>query len=330
MKRCPVHLVPLSSVCVVLALCAAIHPSAVLADDIPAPLREVHRIVFLGDSITQAGDYVTDFDCWLISRGLNIEVLNLGLGSETAADLIEAENAGHKASFGFGRPALSERLDRVLAETKPDILVACYGMNDGGSLPPGETGDQRFAAAITHLRDAALKAGVRRVVLCTPPVYDAKGNASQDTHDENLARYSAWLMSKKAEGWDVVDIHGPMRKVLDERRSREPSFALAGDGVHPGREGHWIMATSILAQFLGASLDGVPSAEQLFQANGKEIRRLAQERMTTLFGAWMTKIGHTRPGVVGAPGTTPGPSVPDANSKAAEIGRQIANALAPR
>lgn len=294
------------------------------AEASPEVLRDVHRIVFLGDSITQAGDYVTDVDCWLVSRGLNVEVLNLGLGSETASDLTEAENAGHKTSFGFGRPAIGERLERALAASKPDLLFACYGMNDGGSLPADETGLARFSSAITHLRDVALKAGVRRVVLCTPPVHDAKGNEALKAHDENLARYSDWLLSKKADGWDVVDIHGPMRKALDEGRAKEPTFALARDGVHPGREGHWLMAQAILRQFFGADLDGVSSAEQLFEKNGKEIRDLVRQRMDVLFAAWMTRIGHNRPGVAGAPGVAPGPSVEEAQSKAADISKQIA------
>ena len=119
-----------------LLLFAGTNMGVALAEEIPASLSGAHRIVFLGDSITQAGDYVTDFDCWLVSRNLNIEVLNLGLGSETAADLTESENTGHKTAFGFGRPAISERLERVLTETKPDILFVCYGMNDAGSLPP--------------------------------------------------------------------------------------------------------------------------------------------------------------------------------------------------
>lgn len=288
------------------------------AAKLPAQLRDVHRIVFLGDSITQAGDYVTDFECWLLSRGINIEVLNLGLASETASDLTEAENSGHLKACGFGRPFLSERLDRVLAATTPDLLFACYGMNDGDNLPPNEVGTKRFAEAVEHLRAAAIKSGVKRVALCTPPVYDGNG-----THDESLARYSVWLLSKRKDGWEVVDLHGPMHKALDEARVKDSSFKFAGDGVHPGREGHWLMAREILTQFLGANLDGITSAEQLFKENGKEIRNLVHDRMTTRFDALMTKTGHKRPGVPGGPGATPGPSIREANAKAADIEKQI-------
>ena len=310
-----------------LAACAAILSWSALAGDVPAPLRAAHRVVFLGDSITQGGDYVTDFECWLMARGLNLEVLNLGLASETASDLTEAENAPHQKSFGFGRPQLSERLARVLTAAKPDVLIACYGMNDGDNLPPGEAGTKRFAAAASHLRDAAMKAGVKRVVLCTPPVFDVKAKNGNPQHEENIQSYASWLLTKKAEGWEVVDIHGPMRRALDEARAKDPTFKFSGDGVHPGREGHWLMASSILTQFLGADLNGVASAEQLFQANGKEIRNLVHKRMNMLFGAWMTKVGHTRPGVPGGPGPKKALSLEQANEQAAEIARQIAAKL---
>ena len=203
-------------------------------------------------------------------------------------------------------------------------------MNDGGSLPTDDAGTKRFADAITHLRDAALKSGVKRVVLCTPPVRDDKGNATLKFHDENLTRYSEWLLSKRAAGWDVVDFHGPMRKALDEGRTKDPAFSLSKDGVHPGREGHWIMAREILTQYLGAKLDGVTSAEALFPAHGGEIRKLVNQRMTVLFNAWMSKIGHKRPGVAGAPGAKPGLPVEQATENAAAITRQIEAQIAAK
>ncbi len=297
------------------------------AAEVPAPLVGAKRVVFLGDSITQAGHYVVDVESWLVARGVPVEVLNLGLASETASDLTEEENAGHKKSFGFARPALGERLARLLENAKPDVIVACYGMNDGSSLPADDSGLGRFSAAITRLRDDALKAGARHVVLCTPPVHDAKGNAAQRAHDENLTRYSEWLLGKRAAGWEVVDIHGPMSKVLAEGRAKDPKFGLAGDGVHPGRYGHWLMASAILTQWLGANLDGIASGEQFFAANGKEIRDLIRQRQSVRFAAWMTRIGHTRPGVAGAPGAAPGPPISEADAKAEEISQQIATLL---
>ena len=302
------------------------HTAGVVDTDVSAKaaaqLRNVHRIVFLGDSITQAGDYVVDFECWLLANGINVEVLNLGLSSETATDLTPEENQGHLQTYGFGRPFVSERLSRTLEATKPDIVFACYGMNDGSGLPADETGTKRFAEAVTHLHQTATDSGVKGIVICTPPIHDGSQPA-----DDNLTRYTAWLSSKRADGWQVVDIHTPMRKALDEKRANDPAFKFASDGVHPGREGHWLMAREILTECFSAKLDGVASAEDLFPAHGAEIRKLVQKRMTLQFNARMTAIGHGRPGVPGGPNAQPGPSQAEADAKSAEITKQINQTL---
>src|SRR5689334_22643176 len=103
--------------------------------DLPKPglqgtlLADGHRVVILGDSITYSGQYVDDVEAVLRSRSLmdGLEFLNLGLPSETVSGLSEPGHAGGK----FPRPDLHQRLSRVLAKSKPDLLIACYGMNDG-------------------------------------------------------------------------------------------------------------------------------------------------------------------------------------------------------
>ena len=264
-------------------------------------LTNIKRVVFLGDSITQSGDYVVDIDCWLLAHGIHTEILNLGLGSETATELSQEENAGHVKAHKFGRPCISERLDRVLKMTHPDLLFVCYGMNDGGSLPSDTPGLARFSEAITRLRETALQSGVQKVVLCTPPVHDAKGKTEQELQDKNLTSYTDWLNSKKADGWEVIDFHTPMRKTLDAGRAADPTFALAKDGTHPNREGHWLMAKEILQGYFGAQPIANSKSEDVFLSHGDQIRPLVRERLNLRFNAWMTRIRHTRPGVPGGP-----------------------------
>ncbi len=308
---------------------ALFSPSLASANaDLPAPLQGVKRIVFLGDSITAGGNYVTDVECGLLAQGLRLEVIGLGLSSETATDLTEAENAGHLKAHGFGRPRLSERLQRVLDATHPDLVFACYGMNDGGSLPAGPDGLARFSAATTALRTAILKAGAKRVVLCTPPVSDPKNRTVPDPREANLVVYTDWLLSqKKAAGWEVVDIHTPMRQALDAGRATNPEFRFSPDGTHPDRPGHWVMAQAILNQFLSVKTEKLASAEALFPANGKEIRDILSQRRDVLYKAYMTQIGHQRPGTPGGPGSKPAPSVEAATAQAQEIEKQIAALL---
>jgi len=248
-------------------------------------LKDAHRVVFLGDSITMAGNYVTDVECWLLRHGTNVEIINLGLGSESGTDLTPEENAGHLKKYGFGHPAVSERLDRVLGQAKPDILFVCYGMNDCGGLPGNDAGTARYAEAMTRLRDAALKSGVKHVILCTPPFHDDGKGAASDPAEQSLARYTDWLLAKKKEGWEVVDIHTPMRAALDAARAKDPQFLYAEDHVHPDREGHWVMARAIIRQAFGGEVPDSYCSEQLFPFLGAEIRDLVNQRQKLLFNA---------------------------------------------
>jgi len=67
------------------------------------------------------------------------DVYPLGLSSETVSGLSEDGHAGGR----FPRPCLFERFDRLLSKVKPDVLIACYGMNDGIYQPLEAS---RFAA----------------------------------------------------------------------------------------------------------------------------------------------------------------------------------------
>lgn len=326
---------PFSCWCKFVLFCLVVSSLPVATGASPLPpkavalLRGVRRVVFLGDSITQGGEYVADIHCWLLSQGVTADVLNLGLSSETGADLTEEENSGHLKKYGFGHPMVSERLERTLTLAKPDLIFACYGMNDCSSLPSDESGTKRFGEAMTRLRDLALKSGAKRVVLCTPPIHDNKKDLDSDPMDQNLTRYSTWLLERRKAGWNIVDIHTPMRSALEKRRAAQPEFVFANDGVHPGREGHWLMAQCILKDAFGANVESVKSAEELFPANGAEIRGLVVERMRLLTSAWMTQIGHKRPGVPGGPGVKPGPSIAEAEEKAKALSVTINQKLHP-
>src|SRR5690606_34599850 len=109
-------------------------PGATPAREAAARLpADVRRIVFLGDSITYGGHYITLIETYFRTREpqRDLEFINVGLASETVSGLSEEGHAEGK----FPRPDLHERLARVLAQTRPDLVFACYGMNDGIYLP---------------------------------------------------------------------------------------------------------------------------------------------------------------------------------------------------
>ena len=157
-------------------MAAALWPAAVAvaAEAAPAPrslVQEARRIVFLGDSITHDGRWVAALAAWMEAEGLTAEVIDVGLPSETVSGLSEPGHAGGN----FPRPDLAERLDRVLRVTRPDLVVACYGMNCGIYEPLDEERFARFRDGMQRLHDAVEKAGAR-IIHLTPPVYDKQAD----------------------------------------------------------------------------------------------------------------------------------------------------------
>ena len=281
----------------------------------PIP-KKVKRILFIGNSITYAGKFVTDIDAYftIIYPGKNYEFINVGLPSETVSGLSEE---GH-ADGRFPRPDLHERLARVLAATKPDLVFACYGMNDGIYLPFDEQRFQKFKEGIIWLHNQVEKSGAK-IVHLTPPIFDEQtgGHAG---YTAVLDQYSEWLISQRyTANWEIVDIHFPMKKYLLDRRTKDPSFALANDGVHPGDEGHWLMAKQVLL-YLGENK--VAKAESIevavaAQPNAEKILKLVAEKQSITKDAWLTATKHTRPEMkVGLP-------LKEAKTKAVAINKAI-------
>ncbi|MFK5972080.1 MAG: SGNH/GDSL hydrolase family protein [Flavobacteriaceae bacterium] len=254
----------------------------------------VKRIVFLGNSITYSGEYVSYIEAYLTIRypEKHIEFINIGLPSETVSGLSEANHAGGQ----FPRPDLHERLERALTQLKPDLIFACYGMNDGIYLPFDEIRFQQYRKGIQWLHNQAIKSGIP-IVHLTPPVFDErKGKAYANVLDI----YSDWLIRcRKSKKWDVIDIHGPMKKHLEDERLVDSTFAYAKDGVHPNKLGHWIIAKQVLL-FLGENevSKAKDSNEALFSfSNAKKIVKLIEERQKIMKDSWLTYIGHKRPGM---------------------------------
>ena len=281
------------------------------AYDIP---NHVKRIVFLGNSITYSGQYISYIDAYLSIRypEKHVEFINVGLPSETVSGLSEPNHADGK----FPRPDLRERLERVLTKIKPDLVFACYGMNDGIYMPFDDTRFQKYREGINWLHAQVIKSGAS-IVHITPPVFDErKGKAYANVLDI----YSDWLIScRYTANWDVIDIHWPMKKYLEDQRCLDSTFMYAGDGVHPNEIGHFIMAKQILLYLGETELTNAKDIKNalLNNKNGDGILALVEKRQELMKDAWLTYTGHKRPGMkTGLP-------MIEAQQKAEEIDNQI-------
>ena len=314
-----------------LALPACIAPNA-------ANPRRAKTILFLGDSITWAGTWVVHVECWLrlAEPTLQAEVINLGLPSETVSGLSEPGHAGG----AFPRPDLHERLGRALEKVRPDLVVACYGMNDGIYHPWSEERGPRHFDGLQRLHDAVAAAGAS-IVHLTPPVFDPLPLAGRtlpggrdaypqpyEGYDDVLARFDAWLVQQgQSKGWNVVPVHQPMREFIAQARRADPRFVLAGDGVHPGPLGHWLMARQLIRHWGGADSlvrsDSPDAVVAALQPKGPAMVALVTRRQNLLRDAWLSHVGHKRPGMA------TGMPLEQAQAEAARLKVEMAALLAP-
>ena len=281
-------------------LFALLHSHAVLADlPIAFPLQS-KRVLFLGDSITHSGGYVSWIETQCRLQGISPlpEFINVGLSSETCTGLTEPDHP-------FPRPDVHERLNRALAHIQPDVVIACYGMNDGIYHPFSKQRFKAYQNGINQLITKVQTSGAK-LVLMTPPPFDAvaigvSGGTLQpagskqyayfapyEHYDrEVIARYAQWILEQKDRVSMVIDLHTPLSAHLTEQRMTNPTYTLAPDGVHPNPLGQRMIGETILLAW------GLPSITE----PGKPLFDRMHQRMSLLHDAWLSHIGHKRPGV---------------------------------
>ena len=277
-----------------------------IAQDAPIPTIQAPlkgNILFLGDSITHAGHYVSMIEATLLGEGLDpdsFELINLGLPSEGVTGLSEPAHP-------FPRPNVHERLDRALEKVNPDLVFACYGMNDGIYHPFSEERFAAYQAGINTLIDK-VKASGAPLILMTPPPFDpeplrAKGQLRpadaakfgwveiyENYDGEVIAPYSAWLLAQKDRVLGVIDMRTPLLAYMQEKRKSDPAFTLSPDGVHLNEEGHRVLAKAIL-EALGKDPDSIDTMDTI----DPKVLAKVHSRQITLHDAWLTHVGHRRP-----------------------------------
>ncbi len=265
--------------------------------------------VFLGDSNTYAGGYVAVLDAWLHQAvsaqsapklsPASIRLLNLGVSSETCSGLSEVDHP-------FKRPCVHERIDKVLRMTKPGVVFACYGMNDGIYDPPNAERLSAYQAGMKRLSEKVIASGALFIVL-TPPIFEpepvaAKGKfgpteaghyayfAPYSRYDDVLNEQAAWCMKNELNATAVIDIRSALQTDKAQRRTEDTNFAYSTDGVHFGEEAHVILARTVMKTL------GAPAEVQETFPTAAEIA-LAKKRMQLLRDAYLSATGKNRPGL---------------------------------
>ena len=293
------------------------------AAKLPSYIANAKTIAFFGDSITNDGRYISIIEYHLRRQGVKKLPLmvNLGLPSETCSGLSEPDHP-------FPRPNVHERLERALGKLKPDVVVACYGMNDGIYYPFSK---KRFAAFKNGVQQivAKVKKTRAKLVLMTPPAFDPlpmkrKGKLRPkdakkfawfgiyENYDDVMAKYAGYVKSvMKPFADDVIDLHAPVNRYLQLKRKANPNYVMSGDGVHINLDGHKVLANAIMKKW------GMTPRKEYDQ----KMFKLVLQRQAILHAAWLSHVGHKRPGVkAGLP-------IAKAKSRAAQLEKKIQERL---
>lgn len=266
------------------------------------------RVMVLGDSITKVGLYYRYMDYYLQKNFPKdkIDIIGIGLGSETASGLSEKKHP-------FPRPCIHERVGRALEQIKPDIVSICYGMNDGIYHPFSSERFTAYQKGILSLINKIKGTGAEVIVL-TPPPFDPHSIPSRKTllkegaadysfinifynYNDVLAKYGAWVKSLEIEGVTTYDIHTPLQKHLEKMRQGNPEYSLDGDGIHPHALGHLLMGRTLLKS-MNLPHGELPLQEEAKLVNADLLWRRLRQKSGLLSKAWLDYIGYTRGEVV--------------------------------
>ncbi len=197
-------------------------------------LQKKQRIVFFGDSITEAGvkptGFITKLGAILQQKGIsnNYELLGAGIGGNKVYDLYL-------------------RMDDDVLAKNPDVVVIWVGVNDvwhKRSFGTGTDPDkfEKFYNAIIK----KLQAKNIKVLICTPAAIGEKTDFSNEL-DGDLNKYSSIIRNiAKNNNCQLIDLR---KLTLDYNLAHNPdnkeSGILTSDRVHLNETGNATVADAM-------------------------------------------------------------------------------------
>lgn len=189
------------------------------------------KIIFFGDSITQAGvapnGYITLLQQMLIKNGRDkaFELVGAGIGGNKVYDLYL-------------------RLEEDVLSKKPDLVFIYVGINDVWHKRSFGTGTDpdKFEKFYNRIIEKIQAAGAK-VVICTPTVVGEKKGFVNEL-DGDLNKYSEIVRRiAKNKNVELIDLHKNIIDYINKHNAEDKSSGvLTTDGVHMNDEGNRFLA----------------------------------------------------------------------------------------
>jgi len=239
------------------------------------PFQQNDRVIFVGNSITEAGAYVSYIYLYYMTHfpDRKLVILNGGIGGDKAADIYR-------------------RLDYDILAKKPDILVLTFGMNDTGYFEfngdnADKTAQERVAASRRSyelIEKRLLQLPDLRKILMSSPPYDETSKFNRNIFKGKHKAMQEVVAFQEAaavkNNWAFVDLFRPMTTLNTHLQQKDSTFTLIGpDRIHPGNAGHLVMASLFLKS---QGLNGQPVASMQIDAGTGKLQQTLNCKVSDL------------------------------------------------
>ena len=192
------------------------------------------KIIFFGDSITQAG----------VNKGGYIDLIKQDLVNKGVADYYEIIGAGISGNKIYD---LFLRMDKDVLEQHPDIVYIWVGVNDvwhKSSYGTGTDYDKfgKFYDAVVK----KIQASGAKVIVVTPAAIGERNDFS-NSQDGDLNLYSNWIRKYAADNkLGIVDLRKSFHEYsLANNPNNEEKGILTSDRVHLNAKGNEFVANEM-------------------------------------------------------------------------------------
>jgi lysophospholipase L1-like esterase len=198
-------------------------------------MQKKQRVIFFGDSITQAGvqpnGYITKLAELLKQKGLenNYELLGAGISGNKVYDLFL-------------------RMDEDVLSKNPDMVVIWVGVNDvwhkrsSGTGTDADKFERFYTAILKKLKEKNIKAAI-----CTPAAIGEKTDFTNEL-DGDLNKYSAMIRNiAQKNNCALVDLRQSFLQYnLANNKENKELGILTTDRVHLNEKGNQFVAEEML------------------------------------------------------------------------------------
>jgi lysophospholipase L1-like esterase len=246
------------------------------AQDIIKSFVKGDRVVFAGNSITEAGFYESYIWLYYMTHfpEIRIDIFNGGVGGDVAGQIYT-------------------RLDGDILAKKPTVVAVTFGMNDSRYFEYQKPGaaPQVMEAAVKESYNSFLKiqeklsklTDIRKIIMTTSPYDETMKNdknyfPGKSATIEKIAQFQEEAARKN--NWGFVDFLRPMTEMNLREQKKTPEFTLTGDDrIHPGPPGHLVMAYLFLKK---QGLAGKPVSDIKINASKKKVLQSVNCSITNL------------------------------------------------